>query len=99
MIYVLWDTPARRAEMASMSIDGLDMDSGLILVKGKGRKQRWMPLPAQEFQGLAAVHHVHDQPPSIGLMAWFLGLLTSYRRRVRRPEPENRLRAVWIGGL
>ena len=52
MIYVLWDTPARRAEMASMTVNGLDLDSGLILVMGKGRKERWMPLGAATLEAL-----------------------------------------------
>ena len=52
LLFMLWDTPARRSEITSMTIDGLDMDAGLVQVMGKGRKERWMPLGAKTTEVL-----------------------------------------------
>lgn len=38
--------------LASMTVDGLDLDTGLVLVMGKGRKERWMPLGAKALEEL-----------------------------------------------
>lgn len=43
-LLILWDTPARRKEITSLTLDCIDLDVGAVLVLGKGRKQRWMPL-------------------------------------------------------
>jgi len=43
-LYVLWDTPSRRNEIAGLTVNDVDLDAGAILVMGKGRKQRWMPV-------------------------------------------------------
>lgn len=44
VLYLLLDTPARRNEIINLTLDTVDMDLGSILVMGKGRKERWMPL-------------------------------------------------------
>jgi site-specific recombinase XerD len=44
VLYVLWDTPSRRNEIAGLTVNDVDLDAGAILVMGKGRKQRWMPV-------------------------------------------------------
>ena len=35
-----------------MTVDGLDLDTGLVLVMGKGRKERWIPLGAKALEEL-----------------------------------------------
>ena len=44
VLYLLIDTPGRRNEIATIKMDTVDLDSGAILVMGKGRRERWMPL-------------------------------------------------------
>ena len=44
VLYMLWDTPGRLSEIAKLDLDGVDLDGGAVLVMGKGRKERWMPI-------------------------------------------------------
>lgn len=46
LLLILWDSPVRRGELASMTINGTDLDAGMIVVMGKGRRERWLPLGA-----------------------------------------------------
>ncbi len=46
MLYLLVDTPGRRSELVSLTVETVDLDMGAILVFGKGRRERWMPLGA-----------------------------------------------------
>ena len=44
LLYAFWDTPGRLAEIAKLRIDDLDLADGTLLVMGKGRKERRMPI-------------------------------------------------------
>ena len=44
VLFLLWDTPGRRDEVATLDLDGVDLDAGTIMVMGKGRKERYMPI-------------------------------------------------------
>lgn len=44
MIYLLCDTPIRRAELNGISLDDLNLERGLVKVMGKGRRERLMPI-------------------------------------------------------
>ncbi len=44
VLYLLWDTPGRRNELATLTLDALDLEAGAIQVMGKGRRERWMPI-------------------------------------------------------
>ena len=44
ILEVLYDTAIRRAEMAGIKIPDLDLDAGYIKVKGKGNKERVVPV-------------------------------------------------------
>ena len=44
VLLVFWDTPARRDELANVQLQNVDLDSGGVLVMGKGRRERWMPV-------------------------------------------------------
>lgn len=46
VLLILWDSPARRGELASMTVNGTDLDAGMVVVMGKGRRERWLPLGA-----------------------------------------------------
>ncbi|MCH7842988.1 MAG: tyrosine-type recombinase/integrase [Chloroflexi bacterium] len=52
-LLILWDTPGRRKEITALTLDCLDLDVGAVLVLGKGRKQRWMPLDKVVIDHLA----------------------------------------------
>ena len=39
-----WDTPARRNELADIKLNDVDPDGSGVMVMGKGRRGRWMPL-------------------------------------------------------
>ena len=44
VLYLLWDTPGRRNEIAMLGVGDVDLDEGAVLVMGKGRRERWMPV-------------------------------------------------------
>ncbi len=44
ILYAFWDTPGRLAEIAGLQLEDVDLTGGTLLVMGKGRKERWMPI-------------------------------------------------------
>ena len=44
LLYAFWDTPGRLAEIAKLRLDDVDLTNGTLLVMGKGRKERRMPI-------------------------------------------------------
>ena len=44
ILYAFWDTPGRLAEIANLRLADVDLANGTLLVMGKGRKERRMPL-------------------------------------------------------
>ena len=44
LLYTLWDTPGRLTETARLRLDDVDLTNGTLLVMGKGRKERRMPI-------------------------------------------------------
>ena len=44
LLYMLWDTPGRLAEISELRLEDLDLEKGAVLVMGKGRRERWMPI-------------------------------------------------------
>ena len=42
--YAFWDTPGRLAEIAKLELGDVDLTNGTLLVMGKGRKERRMPI-------------------------------------------------------
>ena len=44
LLYAFWDTPGRLAEIAKLRIDDVDLADCTLLVMGKGRKERRMPI-------------------------------------------------------
>ncbi len=43
MVILLWDTPGRRSEFANLKAGNVNLDMGVMLVMGKGRRERTMP--------------------------------------------------------
>ena len=44
LLYMLWDTPGRLTEISKLRLEDLDLEAGAVLVMGKGRRERRMPL-------------------------------------------------------
>ena len=44
VLYMLWDTPGRLTEISKIRLEDVDMEAGAVLVMGKGRRERWMPI-------------------------------------------------------
>ena len=44
ILYAFWDTPGRLAETAKLQLADVDLANGTLLVMGKGRKERRMPI-------------------------------------------------------
>jgi len=52
MILLFWDGMLRMNELRSLKLDNIDMDTKLIKVLGKGRKERMVPLGAKTLRAL-----------------------------------------------
>ena len=46
LLYLLFDTPGRREEIATINVSGVDLEEGMVQVYGKGGRERRMPLGA-----------------------------------------------------
>ena len=44
VLYAFWDTPGRLSEIAKLRLEHTDLANGTLLVMGKGRKERKMPI-------------------------------------------------------
>ena len=44
VLYMLWDTPGRLTEISRIRLEDVGMETGAVLVMGKGRRERWMPI-------------------------------------------------------
>ena len=44
VLYAFWDTPGRLSEIAKLRLEDTDLANGTLLVMGKGRKERKMPI-------------------------------------------------------
>ena len=53
VLYLCIDTPGRRNELSTLTVNGVDLDRGAILVMGKGRRERWMPIGSTPTAALA----------------------------------------------
>ena len=53
VLYLLIDTPGRRNELATLTVNAVDLDGSAVLVMGKGRRERWMPIGSTPTAALA----------------------------------------------
>ena len=44
LLYMFWNTPGRLTEVSKLRLEDVDLETGVVLVMGKGRRERWMPL-------------------------------------------------------
>ena len=52
MLLMFWDCMLRRAEIANLQIEDIDLNGGLIRVKGKGNKMRLVPIGSKLIRTL-----------------------------------------------
>ena len=52
VLYLFWDTPARKNELSRLTIESIDIDGAGLVVFGKGRRERWMPLGSVALEAL-----------------------------------------------
>jgi len=62
LIVLLLSTGIRRGEAVSITLDDLDLENGQVLIKGKGGKQRVLPLTEQAIEAIQAYlpHRTRD---------------------------------------
>jgi site-specific recombinase XerC len=63
LLRFLIDTGARRGEVLAMTVGGLDLDAGLVVVTGKGSKVRALPFGVKATQELDRYVRVRAQQP------------------------------------
>ncbi len=69
VLEILYDTAIRRSELAHLKLCDLDLDAGVILVHGKGGKQRVVPVSSRVCELISAYiigirpGYVHGQDP------------------------------------
>lgn len=54
LLYAFWDTPGRLSEIAKLQLSDVDLANGTLLVMGKGRKERRMPIGDTARSALSA---------------------------------------------
>ncbi len=72
LLMLLLDTGARRAEMAGLTLDDVDLDLDVLLVLGKGRRERSLPFGTRAGEALdrylrARARHKHAGLPWLWL--------------------------------
>src|SRR5215212_6177974 len=72
MIMLLLDTGARRAELADLQLAHVDLNLDVLLVLGKGRRERALPFGHKAGEALerylrVRARHKHADPPGSGL--------------------------------
>jgi site-specific recombinase XerD len=72
LLMLLLDTGARRAEMVGLTLDDIDLELDVLLVLGKGRRERTLPFGRRAGEALdrylrARVRHKHAALPWLWL--------------------------------
>jgi site-specific recombinase XerD len=68
LLHIMVDTGARLAEMVGLTLEGIDLEHRELLVMGKGRRERGLPLGIKAYKALLrylrerAKHKDHDLP-------------------------------------
>lgn len=57
MLELLYSTGARVSELVGLNNDDIDLESGFVRLKGKGKKQRTVPLGTVAAEAIQAYHH------------------------------------------
>jgi len=63
VIWMLWDTGMRRAELAGLTMDDVDLPNRMVRVQGKGNRQRVCPLGRRAAQALDRYVRIRDRHP------------------------------------
>jgi site-specific recombinase XerD len=73
LIMLLLDTGARRAEMAGLTLANVDLDLDVLLVLGKGRRERTLPFGRRAGEALDRYLRVRDRHKDAELPWLWLG--------------------------
>ncbi len=73
LILLLIDTGMRRSEAASLRVDDLDLNTGVVLVIGKGGRERIVPLGRNLVRALDRYSRARMRHPHMGSEALLLG--------------------------
>ena len=61
LLYMFWDTPGRLTEISKLRLEDMDLEAGAVLVMGKGRRERWMPIGAAARSVLLGYLHEREK--------------------------------------
>jgi site-specific recombinase XerC len=81
ILRVFIDTGGRLAEVAALSLEDANLDSGTVRFMGKGRRVRFNPLGSKSVPAVDRYLRVRDRNPDRALPALWLGrqgAMTSY---------------------
>ena len=70
VVLLMWDTPSRKGEIVGMTIKSVDLDQRAVLVMGKGRKERWMPIDDVVCAALARWFEVRQEVATETPVLW-----------------------------
>ena len=56
MLELLYATGLRVSELVGLSVSGVDLEMGCVIVMGKGSKERVVPMGVPRFQGNSGLH-------------------------------------------
>jgi site-specific recombinase XerD len=73
LILLLLDTGARLSEVADMRVVDIDWDLEVVLVVGKGRRHRSLPMSAKVVQAMDRYQRVRGRRRDSGSEWWWLG--------------------------
>lgn len=73
ILRTMWDTGGRKAEVGLLKLDDLDLDTDAIVVHGKGRRDRAIPLGAKTGQALGRYLRMRSRHSQAALPALWLG--------------------------
>lgn len=73
IVRVMLDTGARRGEVAGLTKDDVDLDTGVLRVLGKGRRVRILPIGAKTVRALDRYSRLRGRHPMAADPAFFIG--------------------------
>lgn len=100
ILRTLVDTGVRLAELTGLALDDVDLDEGLAVVTGKGKRRRAMPLGAKSTAALdrylrVRAGHPHHRTPALWLgqkgPMTATGLRQAIQRRARQAGLDQRV--------
>jgi integrase/recombinase XerC len=99
LLTLLFDTGVRAQELIGLNVNDVDLDREVILVLGKGRRQRYVPLGAKSTVTLDRYLRLRVGHPDARRPELWLGIRGPYTTSGLRQMLLHRGRQAGIGGL